>query len=54
MKITYKEIALIIGRTEANIKYMKKNNPKIFEAVKTGCLVKKYDIELKGEKVEQQ
>ena len=46
MKITYKEIASIVGRTEANIKYMKKNNPKIFEVVKAGCLLKKYKIDI--------
>ena len=46
MKITYKEIAKQISRTEDAIKYMKKNNPQIFEVVKIGCLVKKFRIDI--------
>ena len=53
MEIAYKEIAQMIGRKEETIKYMKKNNPKIFEVVKLGCLVKKYNIELKNSSQEQ-
>ncbi len=44
MKINYNEIAELIGRTEANIKYMKKHNPKQLEVLKIGGLCKKYDI----------
>lgn len=44
MKIIYNEIAELIERTEANIKYMKKNNPKQFEIIKLGSLCKKYNI----------
>lgn len=44
MQITYNEIAEIIGRTEANIKYMKKNNPNQLEIIKIGALCKKYNI----------
>jgi len=46
MKITQQEIAQRIGRTVDAIKYMKKHNPKIFEVVRIGCLVKKYDIDI--------
>ena len=47
MQITYNEIAEYIGRTEANIKYMKKNNPQQLELLKIGGLCKKYNINLK-------
>ncbi len=47
MKVTYEEIANFIGRTEANIKYMKKNNPEQLELLKIGAICKKYNIELK-------
>jgi predicted transcriptional regulator len=47
MQITYNEIAEAIGRTEANIKYMKKHNPEQLELIKTGALCKKYKIENK-------
>jgi predicted transcriptional regulator len=47
MKVTYEEIADLIGRTEANIKYMKKNNPNQLELLTTGAICKKYNIELK-------
>lgn len=46
MKINYKEIAEIIGRSEANIKYMKKHNNEQLEVIKVGCLCKKYNITL--------
>ncbi len=42
--ITYLEIAELIGRTEANIKYMKKHNPEQLEIIKIGALCKKYNI----------
>jgi predicted transcriptional regulator len=44
MQITYNEIAELIGRTEANIKYMKKNNPNQLEILKLGALCKKFNI----------
>ena len=47
MQIIYKEIAEYIGRTEANIKYMKKQNPKQLELISIGAICKKYNIELK-------
>lgn len=46
MKITYSEIAEYIGRTEANIKYMKKHNPEQLELIKIGGLCKKYNINI--------
>ncbi|WP_321471448.1 hypothetical protein [Halarcobacter sp.] len=45
MKITYKEIAELINKTEANIKYMAKHNPEQLEIIKKGALCKKYNIE---------
>lgn len=47
MQITYNEIAELIGRTEANMKYMKKHNPEQLELLKVGALCKKYNISLK-------
>ena len=47
MQIIDKEIAEYIGRTEANIKYMKKQNPKQLELISIGAICKKYNIELK-------
>ncbi|AXX95110.1 helix-turn-helix domain-containing protein [Arcobacter ellisii] len=47
MQITYNEIAELIGRTEANMKYMKKHNPEQLELLKIGGLCKKYNISLK-------
>ena len=47
MQVIYKEIAEYIGRTEANIKYMKKQNPKQLELISIGAICKKYNIELK-------
>lgn len=46
MQITYNEIAELIGRTEANMKYMKKNNPQQLEILKMGALCKKYNINI--------
>lgn len=43
-KITYKEIANYINKTEANIKYIKKTNPNLFEVLKLGAFCKKYNI----------
>ena len=40
MKITYKQIASMINRSEANIKYMKKHNPQQLEIIKLGCIEK--------------
>lgn len=47
MQITYNEIAELIGRTEANMKYMKKHNPEQLELLKMGALCKKHNISLK-------
>lgn len=44
MKITYKEIATMINKTEANIKYIKKTNPELLNILKLGCLCKKKNI----------
>ena len=44
MTIIYKEIANYIGRTEANLKYMKKHNLEQLELLKMGALCKKYNI----------
>ncbi len=46
MKITYKEIAKMINKTEENIKYLKKTNPDLVEILKLGCLCKKYNIDI--------
>lgn len=43
-KITYKEIAKMINKTEAGIKYIKKTNPELLEILKLGCLCKKRNI----------
>jgi hypothetical protein len=47
MNIIYKEIADLIDRTEANIKYMKKHNPMQLELITIGAICKKYNIDLK-------
>ena len=47
MQVIYKEIAEYIGRTEANIKYMKKQNPKQLEILTLGAICKKYNIDIK-------
>lgn len=47
MQVIYKEIAEYIGRTEANIKYMKKQNPKQLEVLTLGAICKKYNIDIK-------
>ncbi|MDD2896901.1 MAG: hypothetical protein PHG81_12865 [Aliarcobacter sp.] len=47
MKIIYKEIAELTGKTEAGIKSMKKNNPEQLELLKMGALCKKYNITTK-------
>ena len=47
MQVTYNEIADFIGRTESNIKYMKKNNPNQLELLTIGAICKKYNIDLK-------
>ena len=44
IKITYKEIADMINKTEAGIKYIKKTNPKLLNILKLGCLCKKKNI----------
>jgi len=36
MKITYKVIAKEIGKSEATIKWMKANNPRMLELIKKG------------------
>jgi hypothetical protein len=46
MKIIYKEIAELTGKTEAGIKKMKINNPEQLEILKMGALCKKYNISL--------
>jgi len=40
MKITYKEIAKMINKSEANIKYLKKTNPDFLEIIRLGCIEK--------------
>ena len=35
-KITYKMIAKEIGKSEATIKWMKRNNPRMLELIKKG------------------
>ena len=45
MKITYREIAKIINKTEDNIKYLKKTNPDLVDVLKIGCICKKYNID---------
>jgi len=50
MKITQLEIATYLHRTVDTIKYMKKHNPQIFEIVKIGCLVKKYNLDIYSKK----
>lgn len=44
MNITYKDIADFISRSEANIKYMKKNNPAQLELLKLGLLCKRLQL----------
>jgi len=39
-KLTYKQIASMINKTEANIKYLKKTNPQLLEIIKLGCIEK--------------
>jgi hypothetical protein len=39
-RLTYKQIAKMIGKSEANIKYLKKTNPDLLEIIKLGCEVK--------------
>ena len=39
-KLTYKKIASMINKTEANIKYLKKTNPDLLEIIKLGCEAK--------------
>ena len=39
-KLTYKKIAKMINKSEANIKYLKKNNPNLLEIIKLGCIEK--------------
>ena len=39
-KLTYKQIAKMINKTEANIKYIKKTNPELLEILKLGCEAK--------------
>ena len=48
-KLTYKQIAKMIGKTEANIKYLKKTNPQLLEIIKFGCEAK---IKEKNDKLE--
>lgn len=43
-KITYIEIAQMINKTEAGIKYIKKTNPELLYILKLGCLCKKKNI----------
>lgn len=47
MQVIYKEIAEYIGRTEANIKYMKKQNPKQLQVLTIGAICRKYNIDIK-------
>ena len=44
-KITYKQIAKEIERTEAGIKAMKRNNPRILELIKKGLFYERQTIE---------
>ena len=39
-KLTYKQIAKMINKSEATIKYMKKTNPELLEIIKLGCIEK--------------
>ena len=39
-KLTYKKIASMINKSEANIKYLKKTNPQLLEILKLGCEAK--------------
>jgi len=43
-KITYKEIADYINKSEQQIKWYKANNPELLELVKTGAFCKKNNI----------
>jgi len=45
-KITYKIIAKEIGKSEATIKWMKKNNPRLLELIIKGLL---YEDVLRGD-----
>ena len=45
MKITNKEIAKYIGKTDSAISYVKKSNPKEYEILRLGYLCKKYDLD---------
>lgn len=44
--ITYKEIAKMINKTEAGIKYIKKTNPELLEILQIGCACKKKNINI--------
>ena len=46
-KITYKEIAEKVGKTEGTIKNWKKNHTKLLEYVKIGATLEKNNITLK-------
>ena len=39
-KLTYKKIAKMINKSEANVKYLKKTNPDLLEIIKLGCEAK--------------
>ena len=43
-KLTYKKIAAMINKSEANIKYLKKTNPQLLEILKLGCEAKLREI----------
>ena len=45
-KVTYKEIAEYINKSEQQIKWYKANNPELLELVKTGAFCKKNNLDI--------